>query len=261
MKRRDFVAAACLVGMAPLVRTSQGNSHLKSPKQGQYIELRVYRIKSKEQQTQCNEFFRDVALPAMNRIGIKTVGVFTHLKGDSQDIYMLIPYDSLEMMATSTSKLLHDSAYVRDGADFMNAPKSDPAYERIESTLMAAFEDMPTVEVSNKKASRIFELRIYQSHSVKKGQKKIDMFNSGGEIKIFRDTGLTPVFFGESLIGAGLPNLTYMIVFDDMAAHDKNWKTFIDDPRWKKLVKDPQYKNTVSHIDKTFLKPLGFSQI
>ena len=261
MQRREFVTAACLLGLTPLVGTSKASSHLKSHKHAQYFELRLYRIKSKEKQKKCSDFFRDVALPAMNRIGIKPVGVFTHLEGDSHDMYMFIPYDSLEMVATTPSKLLHDSAYVRDGADFLNVPKSDPAYERIESSLMVAFEGMPRVEVPNKKASRIFELRVYQSHSVKFGQKKIEMFNAGGELEIFRSTGLAPVFFGESLVGAGLPNLTYMVVFDDMDSKDKNWNVFRDDPRWNKLKSDPQYKGTVSHIDKTFLKPQDYSQI
>ena len=58
--------------------------------------------------------------------------------------------------------------------------------------------------------SRILELRIYESHSTKAGQKKIEMFNEGGEIAIFRKTGLRPVFFGETLIGPLMPNLTYM---------------------------------------------------
>jgi hypothetical protein len=28
---------------------------------------------------------------------------------------------------------------------------------------------------------------------------------------------MTPVFFGETLIGRNMPNLMYMLVFDDMA--------------------------------------------
>ena len=36
------------------------------------------------------------------------------------------------------------------------------------------------------------------------------MFNSA-EIAIFRRTGLRPVFFGETMVGAGMPSLTYML--------------------------------------------------
>ena len=55
------------------------------------------------------------------------------------------------------------------------------------------------------------------------------MFN-GGEIATFRRTGLQPVFFAKTLVGAKLPNLTYLLVFDDLAARNKNWATFVADP-------------------------------
>src|SRR5205823_3238066 len=98
---------------------------------------------------------------------------------------------------------------------------SDPSYVRVESSLMAAFEGIPKLEVPEKK-SRIFELRTYESHSKKANKKKIEMFNKG-EIAIFRRAGLQPVFFGETLTGTKLPNLTYMLTFENIAAHDKNW--------------------------------------
>ena len=113
----------------------------------------------------------------------------------------------------------------------------------------------------NKKSTRIFELRVYESHNAIKAKKKIEMFNAGGEIAIFLRTGLTPVFFGETLIGATIPNLTYMLVFDDMADHDRDWQAFRVDPAWDKLKKDPQYKDTVSNITRTFLRPVPGSQI
>ena len=79
------------------------------------------------------------------------------------------------------------------------------------------------------------ELRIYESHSMKKGQKKIEMFNTGGELDIFGKVGLTPVFFGEALVGLKLPNLTYMLGFDNEEAKEAAWKAFLAHPDWKKL--------------------------
>ena len=121
-------------------------------------------------------------------------------------------------------------------------------------------------EIQNEKmclddASRIYELRIYESHNYKAAQKKIEMFNEGGEIEIFKKTGLNPVFFGETLVGPLMPNLTYMLVFDDMADRDKNWKVFADSPEWKELSSDPQYKDTVSNISDIILSPASCSQI
>ena len=41
------------------------------------------------------------------------------------------------------------------------------------------------------------------------------MFDTG-ELELFRRTGLTPVFFGETHIGPTLPNLIYLLVFPEM---------------------------------------------
>jgi hypothetical protein len=124
---------------------------------------------------------------------------------------------------------------------------------------------MPKLEVpalTKEKKQRLFELRTYESHSKRANKKKVEMFNQG-EIAIFRRSGLTPVFFGETLIGTKMPNLTYMLVYESMAAHDKNWGTFIGDPEWHKLSTTPGYTDPeiVSSISNLFLRPTGYSQI
>ena len=152
---------------------------------------------------------------------------------------------------------------MQEGSGFLGAALSDPAYVRQERQLMLAFKDMPTVEAPSPAMGdgRIFEWRVYESHSIRAAQKKIDMFNEGGEIAIFRRTGLTPVFFGETLFGPAMPNLTYMLAFDNMVTRDAAWQRFIDDPAWHALRDDPQYADTVSNISDIILRPAPFSQI
>jgi hypothetical protein len=172
---------------------------------------------------------------------------------------------SLESVAATAARLQADPEYQRAGAAFLNVPSTDPAYVRMESALMLAFESFPRLEVPPGTAEnrpRIFELRTYESHSERAHLKKVEMFNNG-EIAIFRRTGLRPVFFGRTLIGSKLPNLTYMLTFEDMAAHDKNWAAFIADPEWKKLSTAPGYTDgeIVSNISNTFLTPTPYSQV
>jgi hypothetical protein len=121
---------------------------------------------------------------------------------------------------------------------------------------------MPKLEIPEKK-ERIFELRRYESASETAGKTKIKVFNDAGEIDIFKRVGLTPVFFGEAIIGSMMPNLTYMLTYDDMAEHDRNWKTFGGDPKWKEIKAVPDYADAkiVSRITATFLLPYDFSQI
>ena len=105
-------------------------------------------------------------------------------------------------------------------------------------------------------------MRISESPGVKAGQKKIEMFNTA-ELAIFRKTGLNPVFFGESLIGTKMPNLTYMVGFENADAQTAAWDTFRADPEWLELRARPEYadKEIVSGITNIVLNPAECSQI
>ena len=120
---------------------------------------------------------------------------------------------------------------------------------------------MPHVDAPVKGPSRLFQLRIYESHSEAAALKKIEMFNEGGEIALFDRIGLRPVFFGQTLAGPRQPNLVYMTVHADMAAREKTWDAFRNDDGWKKLSADPNFANTVSATTVVFLRPAAYSQI
>lgn len=279
MKRRQFIAASCLAGFTPLAAMAQESQPaevaaeaIKLQPQGlidvqhtgparQFFELRVYRNDPGAKQQSLEEFFAKAAIPAWNRQGIQPVGVFKEKEGATGDLYVLLPHRSLESLVTATWRLMRDEQFVRAGAAVLDAPLNDPAYKRIEISLLSAFIGMPELEVPTQAETRLLQLRIYESHSVKKGQKKIEMFNAGGEIEIFRRVGLAPVFFGESLAGPKMPNLTYMLGFENQEALDKNWEAFRQDPAWLKLKDDPQYKDTVSNITNLILRPAAGSQI
>jgi hypothetical protein len=157
--------------------------------------------------------------------------------------------------------LAADTEYQTAGKDFLALSSKDKPYERIDSSLLVAFEGMTKLEAPDATKPRMFELRCYESHSAAFGLKKIDMFNNGGEIPLFKQTGLRAVFFGQMVIGKNCPNLTYMLTFADMKDHDDSWKKFVEHPEWKKLSADPKYADTVSKIIRTFLKPEDCSQI
>ena len=259
MKRRQFLAAS--VGAMATMKTLATARGKDSPVQREYLELRLYHTHVGAKKNLVGDFLRDVEIPAMNRIGVGPVGVFNAVYGpNSPTLWVLLVHKSLESVVNMSSLLMTDKEYLEKGAGYVNAPLSDPAYVRFENSLLAAFTGMPKLQVPEPK-KRIFELRIYESHSVKTAKKKIEMFNEGGEIEIFLKTGLRPVFFGETIIGRNLPNLQYMLVFDDMADRDKRWSVFGSDPQWKKLSADPAYKDTVSNITDIILQPAAYSQI
>jgi hypothetical protein len=232
-----------------------------APSQREYYELRLYQIESAENRAQFEEFLGAALIPAWNRLEISPVGVFRFLEEESFNLYVLLPHKSAASAMTSRRRVMDDARLLEDGAEVVDAPKSAPVYQRVESSLLVAFAGLPELETPTDSPNRVLQLRIYESHSEKKALKKIDMFNVGGEIAIFRKTGLNPVFFGEALFGTRLPNLTYMLAFENREAMAKAWDAFLADPDWMKLKGDPQYADTVSKITNTLLTPAACSQI
>ncbi|HTE02368.1 MAG TPA: NIPSNAP family protein [Mucilaginibacter sp.] len=266
MKRRSFVKASLLTGAATtlLPASNMASSIIKPAKnETEFYELRVYTLKNATQQKLVEDYLRDAAIPALSRLGIKSVGVFTEMKPAGQTkLYVFIPFKSMDDFSHVTDSLDKDTAYQQQGSAYLNAPATEPAYERIESSLLKAFAHMPKMSLPGKQ-SRIFELRQYQSATESAGKKKIEMFNDQGEIDIFKRLGFKPVFFGETLIGPFRPNLTYMVTFDSLEEQAKHWKAFVADAEWKKISVVPGYADAllVSKITSTMIVPTDYSQI
>jgi hypothetical protein len=261
MKRREFVAATALAGLAPLGRLAAGQNSTEDAARDIY-ELRTYHLDTAEQRAGLDAFLKDAALPALNRIGIDPVGVFCPEEGFGP-VYVLLRHPSLQSVVTLVARLGEDEQFLEQGAAFLDAPASAPAYARMETSLMVAFQNMPHLERPIDAPGRVFQLRIYESPSVKTGQKKIEMFNDGGEIAIFRSTGLHPVFFGETIIGSKMPNLTYMLSFHSKDELKANWKQFVSSPEWKQLSSKPEYadKAILCGITNILLQPTEYSQL
>ncbi len=84
---------------------------------------------------------------------------------------------------------------------------------------------------------RIFELRTYHSPTWRQLAALHERF-AGPEIKIFHRVGVHPILYTQMLAGANLPNLTYVIPFESLAAREKAWDAFAADPEWIKVRKE-----------------------
>jgi hypothetical protein len=229
----------------------------------QYYELRVYSTKSAEQQKRIIDYWQNAAVPAYNRVGIQTIGVFTEIEDSATNsIYVLLPSDSFEAFGAIPAKLAADTVYQKAAADFLNAPKNNAAYDHFESTLLIAFEGMKRMALppADKKPN-VFELRNYTSASENVGLNKIKMFESG-EIGVMKDVGLAPIFYSRMLVGSKMPSLMYMTSGENLDEHKKHWQAFSSAKAWKDLQADPQYfKDNVSKIISIILKRTAASQI
>jgi len=219
-------------------------------KSNSLIELRYYKLRNTTDgmPKRLNDFLAEKQLPALKKAGITKVGFFGNLIGNASPLILQVSeFKDLAQM---------EAAWASIG----NQPAD---YVRVESSLLRSFDGLPSLEMTPSTGGpRVFELRTYESNTFTSLGKKIGMFNNG-EIAIFRKTGLNPVFFGETIFGANMPNLTYMLWYDNFAAREANWKKFISHPEWDKLKATPGLSDgeVVSNISNSLLSPTAYSPI
>ncbi len=262
MKKPVIFRYALLIAAAWLILAQS----FAAPSVREYYELKIYSLASKSQEAKTDAFLKDVFIPAMHRAGVMRVGVFKPVESDTLNgkrIYVLIPYRSPEHFFKMTDILQNDKVYQEAGKSFLDAPFNDPPFSRVESILMKSFRDMPEAvapKFTTPVNDRIYELRAYESATEAKAGKKIEMFNQGGEIRLFQKLDFNIVFFGQVMAGDMMPNLMYMTSFQDTTANRLHWKAFGDSPEWKTLSGMEEYKNTVSRIHKYMLHPAPYSE-
>lgn len=230
-------------------------------------ELRVYHIENQEQERRLDNYLENAFLPALHRAGIKRVGVFKPLLSDKEEagkkVYVFIPYRNIDQYMELPRKLTLDKKHEKDGRDYIHAPHDKPVYKRMEVQLMRAFEGMPAYKMpglNGPKSKRVYELRSYESGTEKLHINKVKMFNEG-EIDIFDRLGFNPVFYGEVIAGANMPNLIYMTTFSDMDSEIVHWEAFRSDPQWEEMKVMEEYQNNVSRNDTRLLFPTEYSDI
>jgi hypothetical protein len=233
----------------------------------QYYRLSVYHFKDSQQEKMLDQYFSGALLPALHRMHIVTAGVFKALANDTaldKKIYVLIPFNSARKVQQLNDDLQKDKNYQAASQEYANAVFSAPPYTRIETIILYAFPLAPRLHLPGLKSAkneRVYELRSYESATDKLFQSKVNMFNDGDEIGLFKRLGFNAVFYSEVIAGPRMPNLMYMTTFENMDDREKHWKAFSDDAQWKKLSGLPEYQHNVIHADIIFLRPTDYSDI
>lgn len=231
----------------------------------QYYQLKTYMLENDTQDSLMDAYLKDAYLPALKRAGIANVGVFKLRASNyltANQVFVLIPFVSLEQFETLDGMLAQDKSYVSAGAAYINAEYDQPPYERISSTLMKAFTGMPQMkpsEIKGNRKDRVYELRSYESPTETTYLNKVDMFNVGGEVELFESLGFNAVFYAEVLSGDSMPNLMYMTTFPNMEKRDALWEAFSTSDKWNSLKSDPKYANNMKKADILLLYPTEYS--
>jgi hypothetical protein len=264
MQRRQFLTAS--LASSALAMTRSARAQAAATHAREFYQMRRYSLYSGPQTALTEHFISDALIPALTRRGMGPIGAFRLEFGpETPQTLVLIPGPSVEALAALDLELAKDDAFLKAADPFWSAPAAAPPFLRAEYSLLAAFEGWPKITpppAAATKAKRIYQMRTYESPSYRDHVRKVEMFNNG-EFDIFKAAGFNLVFFGDTIVGSRMPNLTYMLSVPDAATMDAHWNAFRDNPEWKKLSSDQKYafEPIVSNITNLVLSPLAASQV
>jgi hypothetical protein len=162
----------------------------------EFYALRLYHFCDRRQQKLFDGFLPEggLCLPGSVR-EYPRLGVFTVMVGDASRRCSFVTSQVVRFYLSATEEMMSDSEFQTAERGIHNAPADRSG--RI-SAQRAADESVcgrPQNRIPSgayAANSRVFELRIYESHSKKANRREIEMFNEG-ELAIFRRAGLQPV--------------------------------------------------------------------
>ena len=259
MDRRNFLTTSSAAGLA----AGPASAAAAGAGENQIFELSCYKLRysKADQYARLTSFLEAEQLPMAKRVGI-VQGYFRVTLGEfTPRVYTLSVFDSLADMGEKMAARRADKAWSKAGAEF--GSHDEAPYDRVESWLLRAFDGMKSIEVPEPPDKpRAFDLRIYEQETFRDTQEKMRMFNEE-EIEIFRDCGIHPLFFGETIVGSHMPSLIYMSHYADMDARSKAWSTFGASEDWNRIKNRPGWGNAdiVSTVSNIHLAGLPFSPI
>ncbi len=201
-----------------------------------YFRLERFLLEAGDQGARLAEYLEKGRMAACARLGLPGPRIVLEglITAHMPQVVVVTPYASFDEMRATEEKLAADTAH-RAAMEKWEAPALPP-YTEVEETLLEATDYCPElpVELPQRSAPRVFELRLYHSPTVRQWRGLHERF-AGPEIKIFHRCGIHPVLYSSTAIGPKKPNLVYLTPFDDLAAREKAWAAFGADPEWIKV--------------------------
>jgi len=218
-------------------------------------------LRQGSQGTRLNEFLSSI-MPITVK-NTQAVGVFTSIVAPRQPLTLMISgFSSLEEIDAAGLRMSRDEAFRRASEKLESA--SEPAYDRSDRVLLRATNFSPDIVPLKEKPKtpRVFELRVYHSPTYRQLGFLHERF-AGPETAIFHRSGIFPILYADTMIGTNMPNQTYFMPFESLAAREKAWDAFSADPEWQKVRADSVARGGEIVADQNImlLKATGYSPI
>jgi hypothetical protein len=255
MNRRTFTtalagAAAGAARLSAATETRRTNLYL----------LESFRLQQGSQRARLDQYFTGTLLPTLDQMKVSPVMVLEAVIGPhTPEVLAIFGFTGLDALGEMRDKLAADPTVSKALAKYENGP--EPPYDAQQITLIESAPYSPEIPTSKRDDRRYFELRVYHSSGRTILRALHERF-AGPETKIFARSGIHPVLYGSTVIGGDVPNLTYLIPFDSLAAREKAWDTFNADAEWLK-VREESNKNgqLVSVANVSIYRAVAYSPV
>ena len=252
MDRRAFVNALGSAGMLAAADST--------PKKTRLYRLAFYYMRMGEQPARLNQFFAS-QMSLLRKTHPGPLGIFNVFLGSHLPaMATLAGFPSIADMETALSQSRNDLGFQKAAAELESGP--EPPYDRVDVVLLEATDYSPEIQPLKEKpkTSRIFELRVYHSPTLRQNRLLHERF-AGAEIGIFHRVGIHPILYSSTLVGPNMPNLTYLTPFATLADREKAWDAFGADSEWIKVRKESIDRGgqITNQISITLLRPTDYS--
>ena len=204
---------------------------------GFYV-LETYYLQQGAQVARMHDYFSKLALPALQKVHHTGPVIFLEslVAPHMPQVVAIYGFQSFEEMWGVHTRIHEDAELVKS---FEAWDQGEPAFEQQSNVLLQATDYSPEIVIPTEpqKTSHIFELRVYHSPTWRQLKALHERF-AGPEIQIFHRSGINPLLYSSTFFGPNMPNLTYLIPFESLAAREKAWDTFGADPEWIKVRKE-----------------------
>jgi hypothetical protein len=214
MNRRQFTTALAGVAAAQPARPASGeNPH--------WLLLETFQLRQGDQVARMHDYLKSW-LPKAPR-GPKLI-LEAVIAPHTPQLLAIVGVNNFEDVRTAQASITFSLTALG---------KTEPLFDALNTSLLEAAAYSPEITAGKSETPRYFELRTYHAPTMPQLIALHGRFN-GPEARVFHRSGIHPLFYASTLIGANMENLTYLIPFDSLAAREKAWAAFGADPEWIK---------------------------
>jgi hypothetical protein len=256
--RRTFLTQAAPVALAGAYAAAAPTEVSAAP----YIEIITFRLHMGGQSARLMDWLGKRVVPLVQKHQTGPIGVFAVEVGPHVPAAVeILSYPSLAEMEATWNRIYGDPEWP---AILRDLEAQGPGFFRADAVLARATPFSPPLKATpaSEPAHKIYELRFYEAST----HRQLDLMHerfAQGEIEVFHQCGIDPIFYADTALGPNIPNMAYLIPFESEAHREKAWAAFRAHPGWKKIADEYLRRagELARNISSTLLAPASFSKL